>query len=308
MHEPLGTQSFYGHGKLLLTAEYLVLDGALALAVPTKYGQQLQVKASKSDTPAIFWKSIDYENQVWLSVHFDEALEVIETSDESLALRLQKLVRAALNMSITVSLDRHYEVTTCLEFPREWGLGSSSTLVYTLSAWFGIDPFLLQAEVLGGSGYDIACAGKEEPVLYRLVSGIPQFRSVKFNPPFADELFFVYLGTKQNSQKEVQRYRDRGASITHALQEIDAITQLLIDTDEIAVFAGQLQKHEALLADVLHQQPIQQRLFSDFPGVVKSLGAWGGDFVLATGKTDAQDYFRTKGYDVIVPYRDMVLG
>jgi hypothetical protein len=62
------------------------------------------------------------------------------------------------------------------------------------------------------------------------------------------------------------------------------------------------------LADVLHQQPIQQRLFSDFPGVVKSLGAWGGDFVLATGKTDAQDYFRTKGYDVIVPYRDMVLG
>ena len=37
-------QNFYSNGKLLLTAEYLVLDGAKALALPTKFGQDLEVK------------------------------------------------------------------------------------------------------------------------------------------------------------------------------------------------------------------------------------------------------------------------
>ena len=35
---------FYSHGKLLITGEYLVLDGAKALAVPTVFGQDLSVK------------------------------------------------------------------------------------------------------------------------------------------------------------------------------------------------------------------------------------------------------------------------
>ena len=37
--------AFYSHGKLLLTGEYLVLDGALALAVPCKLGQSLTVRS-----------------------------------------------------------------------------------------------------------------------------------------------------------------------------------------------------------------------------------------------------------------------
>ena len=37
-------QTFYSNGKLLLTGEYVVLDGAKALAVPTRFGQNLIVK------------------------------------------------------------------------------------------------------------------------------------------------------------------------------------------------------------------------------------------------------------------------
>ena len=32
--------TIFSPGKLLLTSEYVVLDGALALAVPTKWGQE----------------------------------------------------------------------------------------------------------------------------------------------------------------------------------------------------------------------------------------------------------------------------
>ena len=40
-------QTFYSNGKLLLTGEYLVLNGAVALAIPTKFGQTLTIPASE---------------------------------------------------------------------------------------------------------------------------------------------------------------------------------------------------------------------------------------------------------------------
>ena len=40
----MSTKVFYSHGKLLLTGEYVVLDGAKALAIPTNKGQYLTVK------------------------------------------------------------------------------------------------------------------------------------------------------------------------------------------------------------------------------------------------------------------------
>ena len=40
-------KTYYSNGKLLLTGEYVVLDGAEALAVPTRFGQNLTVKQVK---------------------------------------------------------------------------------------------------------------------------------------------------------------------------------------------------------------------------------------------------------------------
>ena len=55
--------NFYSHGKLLLTAEYLVLDGAKALAVPTKKGQFLKDADAEKNT--LSWKSIDHKGKIW---------------------------------------------------------------------------------------------------------------------------------------------------------------------------------------------------------------------------------------------------
>ena len=38
---------YYSCGKLLITAEYLVLKGAKGLAIPTKYGQKLSIKKNR---------------------------------------------------------------------------------------------------------------------------------------------------------------------------------------------------------------------------------------------------------------------
>ena len=58
----------YSNGKLLLTSEYLVLDGAKALAIPTKFGQDLIVQKIKE--PSLIWESFDVENNCWFSAEF----------------------------------------------------------------------------------------------------------------------------------------------------------------------------------------------------------------------------------------------
>ena len=49
-------ETFYSHGKLLISSEYAVLDGAQALALPTKFGQTLNVESISG--AIIHWKSI----------------------------------------------------------------------------------------------------------------------------------------------------------------------------------------------------------------------------------------------------------
>jgi len=54
-------------------------------------------------------------------------------------------------------------------------------------------------------------------------------------------------------------------------------------------------------------QTVQEALFDDFRGVIKSLGAWGGDFVLAISKDNPTDYFKERGFEVVIPYHEMIL-
>ena len=66
-------------------------------------------------------------------------------------------------------------------------------------------------------------------------------------------------------------------------------------------------EHEQLVSKVIQLQSVQKELFSDYFGQTKSLGAWGGDFILATGNDDTPGYFRQKGFETIIPYQDLIL-
>jgi len=87
-------QTFYSHGKLLLSAEYAVLDGALALALPTKFGQSLTVKSTPKNT--ILWKSISCEGSIWFEAEFilDTALKISSENTSAIAVRLVQILNA----------------------------------------------------------------------------------------------------------------------------------------------------------------------------------------------------------------------
>lgn len=296
---------FFGRGKLLLSGEYLVLDGAQALALGLNTGQKLSVE----DTPDNFlqWESLEKDGSVWFSGRFDAAGNILDATDAKVACVLSSLLKVCIKYNPGFFPARKKAVIRA-GFDRSWGLGSSSTLIYTLARWAGVDPFALVREVLPGSGYDVACAGIEggNAIVYSLKDGAPLWEVIEYRPPFSDALFFVYSGMKQDTREAVKRYRVLPEGIRcAATAQATRITREILSCMELKAFEESIGRHEALVGDLLGIEPVKDRLFPDYRGgVVKSLGAWGGDFFLVTGK-GAPEYLRHKGFEVVLPFNSI---
>ena len=321
---------YQAHGKFLLTGEYLVLKGALALALPLKLGQSLEVTLADTDTHRLHWMA-RRPDKLWFSALLDtDTLEPISTDDPTKAEKLASILKAVRQLKPTAFYGGDLRFHTLLDFDPEWGLGSSSTLIANLAQWAKVNPYELLKLTFGGSGYDIACATAEGPIYYQLIMSEPALRQaqgpkivesvegregptvipVDFNPHFADNLFFIYLGQKQNSSKEVKVFLEKSNPIDlqKDIDSISWISNALPQCQTLDDFGLLMQCHERIIARCIGQEPVQKR-FPDFEGVLKSLGAWGGDFILAATNWDESQvkaYFKGKGLEVVFGYNDLV--
>src|SRR5690606_24200060 len=297
-------KSFHSNGKLLLTGEYVVLDGATALAIPTKYGQSLEVEISEKE--GIHWKSYDEKGSVWFEDFFDLKKFEGRNPENDISKTLSKILREAQNLNpIFLSKNEGIYIKTILDFPRNWGLGTSSTLINNIAQWANVNAFELLKNSFGGSGYDIAAAQNDAPILYELKNGNPEFRKVHFTWDFTDSLFFVHLNKKQDSKGGILRYRN--ASVEEkTIQRISDISNKLLLCYSLTDFEKLMDAHEEIISEIINLPTIKEQLFNDYPHTIKSLGAWGGDFVLVTGSESDMDYFRKKGFGTIVPFLEMV--
>ena len=301
--------TFYSNGKLLITGEYLVLDGARAFALPTKFGQNLIVEDGINQE--ITWKSYDYDNRLWFEdiITFSEIINNPVTKIETVKTTLINILHEAyiLNPDFINSSDG-YKISTQLTFPKNWGLGTSSTLLNNIAQWAKIDAFTLLKNSFGGSGYDIACAQNNTPIVYHLEQNSPIVEITRFNPDFKENIYFVYLNKKQNSKTAINAYyNNKNEHLTKSITENNKITEAILNAKTVKEFASALEKHEIHLSDILETRTIKENVFSDFNGVVKSLGAWGGDFVMVVSKENPSAYFASKGYETILTYDEMIL-
>ncbi|MCF6349913.1 MAG: GHMP kinase [Flavobacteriaceae bacterium] len=300
---------FYSNGKLLITSEYLVLDGAKAFALPTKYGQSLEVKMLNNDYATLFWESIDYKNGCWFKCEFNlKSLNYKNQTNTKIAKKLQQILIEVqkLNPSF-LQQKQSLRVKTTLDFNKNWGLGSSSTLINNIANWAKIDAFKLQHNTFGGSAYDIACAQNNSPILYQLKSKKPKITPVNFNPKFTNQLYFIYLNKKKNSRIAIKNYQKISTDKTALVTNISAITNAILKTNSLIEFEKLIEEHENLIAKTIQIKPIKQQLFKDYFGSIKSLGAWEGDFILATGNEDTPKYFSKKGFETILFFKDIIL-
>ena len=203
-------KSFYSNGKILITSEYLVLAGAKAFAIPCKKGQYLKFKNLENKT--LSWKSYDHNDTLWFEAIFElPNLDIIKTSEILVAKRLKALLNLANKENPNFLLEGG-EVQTFLEFNKNWGLGSSSTLISNIATWAKVNPYQLGKKSFGGSGYDIACSHANGPIIYTKKDLNPLIENVNFSPLFVDQLFFIYLNKKIDTQKAIRNFNHNSIS------------------------------------------------------------------------------------------------
>lgn len=303
---------FRSSGKLLITGEYLVLKGAKALALPTRFGQEMEVSYQETkESPTLIWDAFDSNNKIWFQTSFElPSLKLISTTDEEKSQSLYSLLSLCFrNNPELYKENSNIQIKTYLEFPNDWGLGSSSTLISNLSKWSKVDAFKLLKSISKGSGFDVAVALENKAIIYQILDNKPTWKPVNFNPNFLDKIYFIHLNQKQKSEKQIELFEQNSNNLDFKINKINDLTLSLINDTQISEFEIFLDNHENIISDQINSIKIQDDLFPDYQkGVVKSLGAWGGDFVLVTIKNENDlNYFREKGYDTILSYDEMIL-
>ena len=309
-------QSYFSNGKLLITGEYVVLDGALSLAIPTKYGQRMEVefRDSEETNNTLTWYSIDSDGETWyreeflikesstnqsrsVSLNPTELCNINTVSD-----KLVEILNKACAMNSWFLEGGSYTVRTYLDFPNNWGLGSSSTLICNIAKWAEVDAFELLDASFGGSGYDIAVGMMGGDILYRSPE---MWEGYVFSPAFKEQLYFVYLNEKQNSREGIAMYKQKARN-AKLIERISALTEELIACQYFDGFQQLIIEHESLIASQIEIPTVKEKLFADYPFAIKSLGAWGGDFILACGDENTPKYFKEKGYDTVLSYAELI--
>ena len=295
----------YSSGKVLLTGEYVILNGALSLASPTKFGQHLKLEENQSNL--INWKSINYDGKIWFECKIkNENLEIKSTSSKRVSNTLIRIINLIREYSPSFLKNQGSDISTNLTFDKNWGLGSSSTLISNLSKLSGVDPYILNNKIFKGSSYDIACANSISPIVYQLRGGQRIIDEVSFKPPFHEKIYFIYLNKKQSSISEIENYNNKKVSES-TINEISNITSMILQCNSIEAYDELIESHELIISKLISKPTIKETLFKDFNGSIKSLGAWGGDMIMATSHSDPNRYFKEKGYSTIFKYEELLV-
>ncbi len=307
---------FRSNGKLMISGEYLVLKGASALAIPVRYGQSLRIRTRRTDELTVSWTTY-VQNREYLQVRlcgqtFDTDTPAMPESKQQSISFIQKVLRTAREINPSFPGNNQQVLAEShIDFDLDWGLGSSSSLISNIAWWADTDPYQLFFKVANGSGYDIACARSNKPIIYNYngKDHPPLVRESSFNPSFGRQLFFVYSGQKQDSEKSIREFNADLIPL-EMVDDLTEVTNAMATTGELGTFIQMMRTHEEIVSKCLGKKTVQEVFFPDFPGAVKSLGAWGGDFLLAAAPMDLsgiKNYFIEKGLQTIIPFHDMRL-
>ena len=226
-------KSFHSNGKLLISGEYLVLDGALSLALPCRYGQSLNFTEDSNGT--LEWISKDMNDTIWFTAYFEaKTLKILKTSNYNTVKWVKKILEFC-NKNSLKNKNLQGKIECKLEFSNNWGLGSSSTLLNNLASLYEINPYDLHFSTTNGSGYDIACAGSNSALTYQVFENIPEVKKINWSPIFKDEILFVFLKKKQKSNLEVIRFKELKKD-PDLISRISSITKEIIHSKTMEEF------------------------------------------------------------------------
>ena len=110
-----------------------------------------------------------------------------------------------------------------------------------------------------------------------------------------------------DSRQAILKYREADFSKKEFLHSITVKSLFFADCKDLNFFIAGMTLHEQMISEVLEITPIKEMLFPDYQGGVKSLGGWGGDFILAASDKVGPEYFKERGYQTVIPFNEMKL-
>ena len=297
------------NAKLLLSGEYLVLNGAKALAIPLKFGQQMTVNSIEEKI--LIWES-SVNGEIWFSAEFSLAdLKLIKTSDVEIANNLLNILKSAsgLNPDFFINYKTGLKVIIDADYPLNWGLGSSSALIYLIADWMGINEFQLNNKVSNGSGYDVACAAAGSPIFYQIIDHKPHITNARIGAAIRNHAVFAWLGNKQNSQQEVENYLKTNKPTQKQIDQISAFSEIMSEVHNAGELIYTIELHEKIISEVLNNKNMVKNRFPEFNGAIKSLGAWGGDFAMFVSEkpcVELRDELKKMGLEVMFSFDEII--
>lgn len=207
--------------------------------------------------------------------------------------------------SESLEADYSYILKSNVQFPENFGLGSSSTLMNNIANWGNVDAFALNDIALGGSGYDIAVAKAGAPIIYTRNGGNKTVETVNYSPGFKDQLLFVHLNKKQDSREGITMYKqmEKSQDLIHYFSEL---TDEILISENLENFSLIMEDHEKTMSNFLKIPTVKEKYFKNAPSFFKSLGAWGGDFILTTKFCDYENYFLHNGFPNFFSYDELI--
>lgn len=269
------------------------------------------MKVRESSGAEIHWISQNENSEKWFECKLNLIdFSIEKTTDEERAGFIQSLIRAAAQLnSDFLSQWKKYRVVTQLEFDSEWGWGSSSTLTTNLARWAELSPFELYFETQKGSGYDVAAAMASGPILYQKSEEELSFEGFDMNPDLLDHMYVFYQGKKSDSAKSVRSWKSVKKWTSGDVALVSEMSEKIAGGCGVSEAIDIFKEHERLLSGLL-DLPLVQDQYSGFEGgVIKSLGAWGGDFALALhpDQNYSENYFKSHSIDTWFRLADIVL-
>jgi mevalonate kinase len=297
------------NGKLLISGEYLVMNGAKALAFPIRYGQEINIKSIPDHI--INWKSIQ-NDQIWFTASFSlPDLSILTTSDTAIAFELKNILQHARNLNPEFLFTQcGFSIDIKADYPLKWGFGSSSTLIYLISRWACINEFSLYKKLTDGSAYDIACASQQRPIFYQMTDKMPKITLTEFGNGIKNHCIFAYLGNKQNSKDEIERYKKAEIPSQKLIDRISELSDEFCKATSASELIEITTEHEHIISSIIQKPVLAQQRFSEFRGSVKSLGAWGGDFAMFTADKsidELREDLKQLGLTTLFSYDDFVI-
>jgi len=240
------------------------------------------MKVTEGSGAELHWITKDHNKEKW----FECKLSLIDfsiekTSDEEKATFIQTLIKSAAELnSDFLSQWKKYRVTAQLEFDPDWGWGSSSTLITNIAQWAELSPFELYFDTQSGSGYDIGAALSSGPILYQKNENELSFEGFDVDSDFWNNIYVFYQGQKSSSAKAVSSWKIQKKWKSKDIEQISEMAKKIGNGCSVSEAMEVFREHENLLSKLLNQSPLQES-YPAYEGVIKSLGAWGGDFAMA---------------------------